>query len=143
MTPLEYQVFDLGIKRDPELPKILTVDDEPSMHSLISDTLSSDYRLFHASNGQEGIQMAARLKPDLILMDMMMPDINGYEAVRLLGVNEDTKNIPVILVTARNFDPTTVHLLQNEKNVVAYINKPFRVKQLRDLVKQHLPPMAA
>lgn len=143
MSPREFQIFDLGIKSDPDKQKILAVDDEPSMHLLLTETLAAEYRLIHASNGREGLQLAARLKPDLILMDMMMPDLNGYDAVRLLGVNEDTKRIPVILLTARNFDPTTIHLLQNEKNIVAFINKPFRVKQLRELVKQHLPPLAA
>ena len=143
MSPLDYQIVDLGINRGPDKPQILVVDDEPAMHSLINDALGADYRLVNAENGQEGIQMAARLKPDLILMDMMMPDLTGYEAIRQLGLNEQTNQIPVILVTGRNFNASTVNLLEREKNVAASINKPFRVKELRELVKAHLPPKAA
>ncbi len=135
---VELRVIDLGLNPEPPRKKILVVDDESAMHSVIFDTLSDDYQLAAAHNGKDGIEKAIQFKPDLILMDLMMPDIGGYEAVRLLRGNLDTRAIPVIVVTARTFDPSTIEMLKHESNVAAFINKPFRPKELREVVKQAL-----
>ena len=128
------KIIDIGIK-PVEKKKILIVDDEPSLHSLISDTFSNEHRIISSFNGREGVQSALNIIPDMILMDVMMPDMGGYEAVKLLNSQELTRKIPVVMITARNFDESTVQMLKNEPNVVAFISKPFRPKELRELVK--------
>lgn len=137
-----FKIIDLGLVPPPPKKTILIVDDETAMHSLMFDMLSRDYNLIFASDGQAGFDKAVELLPDIILMDMMMPSVNGYDAVRLLGENIATKKIPVIVVTARHFDPTTVQLLKAEQNVVAFVNKPFRPQELRNVIKSklELPP---
>jgi putative two-component system response regulator len=131
------RIIDLGYEL-PIKPKILVVDDEPAVQAVILDTLESDYRILSAFNGREGVQKAEHLKPDLILMDMMMPDVSGYEAVRLLQGSAVTRDIPVLVMTAQNFDDSTVQLIKEEPNVKGFLTKPFRPKILRDTVKATL-----
>jgi CheY-like chemotaxis protein len=88
-----------------------------------------------AFNGREGIQKALHNKPDLILMDIMMPDMGGFEAVQVLKNSEATRHIPVIFVTANNYDPSTIEMMKSEPNVVGFISKPFRPKGLRETVR--------
>lgn len=128
------KVIDLGVELPPK-QMILVVDDEPSLQSLVFDTLSGDYRIISAFNGREGIQKAINSTPDLILMDLMMPDMGGYEAVRILKDTEATKHIPVILITANNYDQSTIQMMKSEPNVVAFIAKPFRPNGLRETVR--------
>jgi adenylate cyclase len=128
------KIIDLGVELPPK-QLILVVDDEPSLQSLVFDTLSGEYRIIPAYNGREGIQKAMNSKPDLILMDLSMPDLNGYEAIRILKDTPDTKNIPIVMITAQDFDPSTVQMIKSEPNVVGFINKPFRPKGLRETVR--------
>lgn len=113
----------------------MVVDDEPALQSLVFDTLGDDYRLFHAHNGRAALERVSNFRPDLILMDVMMPDIGGYEAVRLLQENEASREIPVIMISAMDFDPSTVQMLRSEPNVKGFLMKPFRPRQLREIVK--------
>lgn len=131
------KILDIGIKPK-EKKKILVVDDEPSLHSLIVDMFNEEHRIISAFNGKEGVLVAQNTSPDLILMDVMMPDMGGYEAVKMLNSHQSTKEIPVAMITARNFDESTIQMLRNEPNVVAFISKPFRPKELRQLVKDVL-----
>jgi CheY-like chemotaxis protein len=117
---------------------ILIVDDESALQSVLFDSLESEFRLISAFNGREGLTKAENVKPDLILMDVMMPDIGGYDAVRLLNTNPQTRNIPVVVMTAQNFDDSTVQLIKQEPNVVAFLTKPFRPKTLREMVHKIL-----
>jgi CheY-like chemotaxis protein len=128
------KVVDLGVELPPK-QLILVVDDEPALQSLVFDTLSSDYRIISAFNGREGIQKAINSSPDLILMDLMMPDMGGYEALRVLKDTEATKHIPVIVITANNYDQSTIQMMKSEPNVVAFIAKPFRPSGLRETVR--------
>jgi CheY-like chemotaxis protein len=128
------QVIDLGVELPPK-QLILVVDDEPSLQSLVFDTLSNEYRIISAYNGREGIQKAMNSKPDLILMDISMPDMGGFEALRILKDTPDTRSIPVMMITAQDFDPSTVQMIKSEPNVVGFINKPFRPKGLRESVR--------
>jgi CheY-like chemotaxis protein len=132
---MEFNIIDIGIGPAKEKKSILVVDDELSLQSLIFDTLSEDYIIHSALNGREAITKAEKVQPALILMDLMMPDIGGYEAVQLLNGNQLTRSIPVLIITARNFDQTTISLLKNESNVIGFIAKPFHAKELRELVK--------
>lgn len=128
------QVIDIGYEPPPK-PRILVVDDETSLQTLIFDTLEGDYSLVSAYNGREGVTKAEHMQPALILMDIMMPDLSGYDAVRLLHDNPATRHIPIVVISAQDFDASTVQMIKREPNVVAFLTKPFRPKTLRETIK--------
>ena len=131
---MDFHVIDLDYTV-PEKPKVMVVDDEPTMHSLLIDTIGDDYRVMSAFNGRESLAEAQSAQPSLILMDVMMPDMGGYEAVRILQGNDLTKNIPILMMSAVDFDPTTKDVLRREPNVKGFLTKPFRPKQIREVIK--------
>jgi CheY-like chemotaxis protein len=137
----ENVVIDIGYE-SVEKKIILVVDDEVALQSVLFDSLESEFRLISAFNGREGLSKAENVKPDLILMDVMMPDMGGYDAVRLLNTNPLTRHIPVVVMTAQNFDDSTVQLIKQESNVVQFLTKPFRPKALRELVRKVLEKKA-
>lgn len=83
-------------------PKILSIDDMKTNHQLIAASLEQDYLLHTAMNGEEGIQKAIDEKPDLILLDINMPGISGYETCERLKADKETENIPVVFVSDMN-----------------------------------------
>jgi len=83
-------------------PKILVVDDEPMNVDLLEAHLSIDYDVVTASSGEDAIEEVKTRKPDLILLDIMMPGMDGYEVSKLLKSDPDAQFIPIILVTARS-----------------------------------------
>ncbi len=113
------------------MKKVLIVDDNPVMVEIVKMALEGDYTVISASDGREGIEMAKSHKPDVIIMDVMMPNISGIEMLRLLLSDEETKNIPVIVVTASHFDPSTEMIFKVEKNVKSFLRKPCSVDLLR------------
>lgn len=130
-------IIDIGYSPK-EKKLLLVVDDESAIHGVIFDALDDDYRLVSAFNGREGVDKALKINPALILMDVMMPDIGGYEAVRLLHDDPKTRHIPIIVMTAQNFDESTVKIMKQEPNVINFMPKPFRAKDLRELVAKAL-----
>ena len=87
------------------MAKILVVDDSPTMLSGTSKILeSAGHEVVHATNGQEGIEKSVSETPDLILMDVVMPDINGFQATRKITTTENTQHIPVIILTMLSMD---------------------------------------
>jgi len=101
---------------------VLVVDDTPGNLSLMSDLLRPDYKVKLAPTGERALQIVAAEKPDLILLDIMMPDMDGYEVLRRLQFNPETEDIPVIFLTAMSAtDDETVGL---ELGAVDYITKP-------------------
>lgn len=121
-----------------ERKKILVVDDNPTMIEIVKMALESDYDVISAVDGKEGIDKAKAEKPDLIIMDVMMPNISGIEMLRILTSEEETKNIPVIVFTASHFDPSTEMLFKIEKNVKSFLRKPCPVDVLKEQVKTAL-----
>ena len=82
---------------------ILIVDDSPTeIHVLTTMLVKNGYNVISASSGEEGVSMAKDQKPDLVLMDIVMPGLNGFQATRQLSSDPGTKNIPVIIVTTKN-----------------------------------------
>lgn len=118
------------------IPKLLVVDDEPVNLRVLKGVLSDDYALVYAKNGQEALRLAAQESPDLILLDVMMPDMTGFEACRALKQSESTRGIPIIFVTALNeeHDETSGF----EAGGVDYITKPISAAVVRARVKTHL-----
>lgn len=128
------RIIDLGIEQS-RRALLLVVDDEANIQSLINDALGDDYRIISAFNGRDGIKKAKSSQPDLIVMDIVMPDIGGYEAIRALQDDEATAKIPVLVFSAQDFDSSTIAMIKSEKNVVGFIPKPFRAKALKETIR--------
>jgi len=90
--------------------KILIIDDEEDFCFFVKQNLEaiSNYKIIVANKGKKGIQIARKEKPDLILLDIMMPGIDGFEVLKRLKENEKTQRIPVIMFTARDEDETKI-----------------------------------
>ena len=117
--------------------KILVVDDEVNITQILEFSIGSEgYDVVSASNGEEAIEKARREQPDLIILDVMMPRIDGYEACRILKANPLTKNIPVMLLTAKGRDIDK--RLGYEVGATDYIVKPFSPNKLIDRIHELL-----
>ena len=117
-------------------PLVLVVDDNSTNIDLLVNTLKNEYRLGIAKNGIKAIAYAEKKLPDLILLDIMMPEMNGYEVCKRLKKNPATKNIPVIFITALN---ETGHKTKGfETGGVDYITKPFHASEVNARVKTHI-----
>lgn len=115
--------------------KVLVVDDNPTMVEIVKMALEDTYEVFSALDGVDGIELARSKKPDVIIMDVMMPNLSGLEMVRMLTIDEETKNIPVIVFTASHFDPSTEMIFKVEKNVKSFLKKPCSVDVIKEQVK--------
>ncbi|MBU0632746.1 hybrid sensor histidine kinase/response regulator [bacterium] len=118
-------------------PKILIVDDNPENLTLFRDILRPyNYDLSVATSGETALKIVKNLYPELILLDVVMPNINGYEVLQELKKNKSTREIPVIFLTAKD---TTEDIIKGfEAGVVDYIAKPFHPKELIARVDTHL-----
>ena len=117
--------------------KILVVDDEVNITQILEFSIGAEgYEVVTAANGEEAIEKARREQPDLIILDVMMPRIDGYEACRILKTNPLTKNIPVVLLTAKGRDIDK--RLGYEVGATDYIVKPFGPNKLVDRIHQLL-----
>jgi DNA-binding response OmpR family regulator len=119
------------------MPKILVIDDLPENVFLLQDRLEREgYEVITSYDGKSGIEKAITEIPDLILLDVMMPDINGIEACKALVINPITLNIPIILVTAKSGSEDTKEGL--EAGAFDYIKKPFDKIELLARVRSAL-----
>ncbi len=122
---------------DPEKQRILIVDDEPDNIRILAEALADDYELFGATNGNEAIECASgRERPDLILLDIIMPDMNGYEILKALKAGTNTRDIPVIFITVMGRELN--ELRGFEMGAVDYVMKPFSPAIVRERVRTHL-----
>lgn len=103
--------------------RILIVDDERSNIEILSDLFGDDHEILFATEGNRALEIAAISKPDIILLDMMMPGINGCEVCRLLKTNLQTRAIPIIFITA--LGDVATETLGLELGAMDYISKPF------------------
>ncbi len=108
--------------------KILIADDETNIRLLVSGMLSQDYIIIAATDGEEAIASARKQKPDLILMDIMMPRMDGYAACSVLKADPATKAIPVVMLTGVGHDLNKK--LAKEVGADGYITKPFSREEL-------------
>jgi putative two-component system response regulator len=116
--------------------KILIVDDTKINIDVLVQTLKKDYKLGVALNGQKALDYANNNHVDLILLDILMPGMDGFEVCEILKKDEDTKNIPVIFITAMD-DP--MHKTKAfERGAVDYITKPFDIREVEARVYTHL-----
>jgi two-component system alkaline phosphatase synthesis response regulator PhoP len=113
---------------------ILVVDDEKDLLDLIEYNLKKEgFNVLKAENGEEGIKIAKEHKPDLVLMDIMMPKMDGMEAVEKMRGDDDLKSIPIIFLTARSDEKTEVEGLN--KGGDDYITKPISTTKLISRIK--------
>lgn len=118
-------------------PVILIVEDNPKNRRLVNDILESQgYDTIQASNGREGINLARRQKPELIIMDMQMPDIDGLQATRILKSDRATSHIPIIALTAMAMKGDREKILG--AGCDDYLQKPVRFDTLTVSVQKWL-----
>ncbi|MBN2018899.1 MAG: response regulator [Sedimentisphaerales bacterium] len=111
------------------LKKVLVVDDEVHIVHVVAIKLRNNgYEAIVAGNGAEAYELACKESPDLVVADLMMPVMDGVQLIEKLRSNEQTKDIPVILLTARNFAVTEER--QQELRIAQCITKPFSPKEL-------------
>lgn len=117
---------------------ILIIDDDKDVRDLIQLLLQREgFRSEPAADGAEGLQKARTLRPDLILLDLMLPKANGLEIVRELQMDE-TSDIPIVIMTGRSMDRTTAEMIRCESNVKEYLEKPLKTMQLGILLHRLL-----
>lgn len=116
--------------------KILIVDDAPINIQVLNEALQRDYHTFFATSGRDALRIAAEVLPDLVLLDVMMPDMDGYEVCRAMKASAELRDIPVVFVTAMSQqEDETVGL---ELGAVDYITKPFNPVIVRLRVRNQL-----
>ncbi len=118
--------------------RILVVEDQEDNRQIIRDTLSAtDYQIMEAENGEEALAAVAKQRPDLILMDIQMPILDGYEATRRIKADPALNSIPIIAITS-------YALSGDEQKARAagcddYVPKPYSPRQLLAKIRQYLP----
>lgn len=116
--------------------KVLVVDDNPNFRQLLQCALEDDYEIFTAEDGLEGVKKAAEVRPDVILMDVMMPNISGLEMARMLTAEPETRAIPIIVLTGSRLDKGTPILFKQEGNVRHFLSKTTPVNEIVALVNK-------
>ena len=120
------------------IKKIMVVDDSPTeRHFLIELLTKNGYQVVMAESGEDAVAKAKQEKPDLVLMDVVMPGLNGFQATRALTKDEETKHIPVFMCTSKGQETDKVWGMR--QGAKAYITKPFTESQLVDVINQLLP----
>ena len=122
--------------QETELPLILVVEDQPELRRFIIQNLGNEYRYAEASNGKEGLILAEELVPDVIISDVMMPDVDGIELCKTLKNNRATSHIPIILLTAKAEQKDK--LIGLETGADEYLTKPFSLAELKLRVRNIL-----
>jgi DNA-binding response OmpR family regulator len=115
---------------------ILYIEDERSTFDLVHQALKPlGYRLIRATSGQQGLNLMRKQKPAVLLLDLMMPDVNGWDVYRAVKTDTTLADIPVIVITARDSDLERTVIADLPK-ADAYIVKPFDVEQVIQAVKK-------
>jgi CheY-like chemotaxis protein len=117
--------------------KILVIDDDIVSQNMLRSTLTqAGYSVITASNGPEGIKKAREQPPDLIVLDIMMPGMDGGEVAGILKDDPGTKRIPIVFVSSLVTE--SKKNLNTQKNTITYLSKPFDRDELLDAVKRYL-----
>ena len=112
---------------------ILVIEDDPTISAILRIFLEdSGCRIVVAERGHEAVRLAREVHPDLITLDLALPDIDGTEVLRQINTDADLARVPVIVVTARRFEA------KPEDNVTAVLHKPFDATELEDTVRRAL-----
>ena len=119
---------------------VLIIDDDDGVRELLTFLVKKEgYRAECAVDGEDGYQKAERLKPDIILLDLMMPRYGGFEVLRRLQAGELSR-IPIVVVTGRYTDRSTAEMIRQESNVVDFLEKPLKPNVLGATLARILNP---
>lgn len=119
------------------MKKVLVVEDHPDMREVLVWQMERlGFLVIPAKHGEEGVEMAVKEKPHLILMDIMMPGMDGKEAARIIRSNPATQNIPILAATALFRDSDLRSCVEAGCN--DYLVKPFTIEQLRGKIQQYI-----
>ena len=121
------------------MKRILVIDDHEDNRKILNDLLASaGYEIVEAVTGREGVAMARLHHPDLILMDIQLPEMDGYEATRLIKADSNMELIPIIAVTSYALSGDDAKALA--AGCTGYVTKPFSPRQLLAKVRDHIGP---
>lgn len=118
------------------LPKILVVDDEPANLNLLNELLKNTYKVYLSPSGKHALNFLDKIKPDIILLDVVMPEMNGYEIIKILKSDDNTKDIPVIYLTG--LDNQNNESLAFQLGAVDYLSKPIVAESVLNRLKIHI-----
>ena len=139
LTPLQQAVKPVEFTGNGRRATLLVADDEPDMLRFLKSQLATQYEVIEAVDGQQAVEKASQFLPDIILLDMMMPEKDGLQACREIRAHTPTQNIPIILLTARADEATKLTAL--EVGASDFLAKPFSTTELhvriRNLVESH------
>ena len=115
-----------------ERKKVLIIDDTDSYLLILNNILKDDYETLISKDGEDGLETAEITKPDIILLDVMMPGMSGYEVLEKLKADENLKSIPVVLISGKGSDENEAKGF--DLGASAYIKKPFEKSEVKDKV---------
>ncbi|MDO8805090.1 MAG: response regulator [Elusimicrobiota bacterium] len=119
---------------------MLIIDDNVEFRTMVSDYFTDlGYTVEIAENGREGLLKAKAIRPDIILCDVMMPDIGGIEVIRNLQSDDDTREIPVLVITGTFFDKDMSELFRQESNCREFMSKTVELAYLQKKVEALAP----
>ena len=121
--------------------KVLVVDDEPNIQMIMSSRLAAlGYEVLIAKDGQEGLNLARSESPDIILLDLMLPKLDGYKVCRMIKFDKAFEHIPVIIFSAKGSDADKK--LAEQVGADAYMVKPFDMNLFTQTIQRLLGPQA-
>jgi signal transduction histidine kinase/DNA-binding response OmpR family regulator len=132
IVPIITSGIATGSESDSSLPLVLVIEDNYELRQFICSILSAGYQVIEAANGEEGLVLAMERIPDLVLTDLMMPVMNGYQVCTGLKTNEKTSHIPVVMLTAKGDTDSRIAGLETKAD--AYLSKPFDQRELLVIV---------
>lgn len=130
------EVITVSNQTGSEKKKVLIADDDSSVLYSVRRVLGENYNVIEANDGNEAVNLAKSHRPDIILMDIMMPEKDGYTATSEIKANESTKTIPIIMLTGVGFELNKK--LAENVGASGYITKPFKPQELLDTINKLL-----
>ena len=121
---------------DKKKRKLLIADDEPNIRLLVKRIFEQEYTILEAENGKKAVDIALHNTPDIILMDIMMPEIDGLTALSAMKANERTRSIPVIMLTGVGHELNEI--MAKSMGAKGYMRKPINSQELLDIVNKLL-----
>ncbi|HZK48096.1 MAG TPA: response regulator [Thermoleophilia bacterium] len=119
------------------MARIVVADDDPDILNIVAMSLEAmGHEVHRATNGREAVALTKATAPDLVVMDLMMPEMNGYEATEALKADAETASVPVLALTAKAMRGDEER--GRQAGVDAYVTKPFRISQVVEVVDRLL-----
>ncbi|MEM6841315.1 MAG: two-component regulator propeller domain-containing protein [Bacteroidota bacterium] len=126
---LEEKPIKDSLQSNSNLPQLLVVDDHADIRAFVRQAFIEEYQVLEAENGVEGLRVAEEDQPDIIIADVMMPEMDGIEMCRRLKTNSDTSHIPIIMLTAKDTEASQLEGLKTRAE--QYLTKPFNLEMLQ------------